>query len=124
MLQFITDPPAHVVGIRATGEVTREDMERVLLPAIDELAKREGKINYLLLLDTNVQNFTLAAWWDDLKVGLKNFTKWNRIAVITEQKGMELFTDLFRFMIPGKSKGFTRQQMDEAVAWVSNTNDN
>ncbi|WP_114938618.1 STAS/SEC14 domain-containing protein [Mucilaginibacter endophyticus] len=124
MLQIINNLPAHVVGIRATGEVTRQDMETVLLPTIDELVRREGKINYLLVLDTNVQNFTLAAWWNDLKLGLKNFSKWNRIAIVSEQKGVEWFTDLFRLMIPGKSKGFTHQQLDGAVLWVSETDDN
>ncbi|PWK79060.1 hypothetical protein LX99_01516 [Mucilaginibacter oryzae] len=61
MLKLIDNLPNHVVGIRATGEITRGDMETVLLPAINELAAREGAINYLLVLDTGVQNFTLAA---------------------------------------------------------------
>ncbi|SDH14254.1 STAS/SEC14 domain-containing protein [Mucilaginibacter gossypii] len=119
MLQLINHLPANVVGVRASGEVTRADMENVLLPAIDQLAEREGEINYLLVLDTNVQNFTLAAWWNDLKLGLKNFTKWNRIAVVSEQKGVEWFTDLFKFLIPGKSRGFTHDELSEAIVWVS-----
>nr|WP_109607291.1 STAS/SEC14 domain-containing protein [Mucilaginibacter oryzae] len=52
---------------------------------------------------------------------MKNFIKWNRIAVVSEQKGVEWFTDLFRFVIPGKSKGFTHEQLDEAKAWISET---
>lgn len=123
MLQIINHLPSNVVGVRATGEVTREDMEQVLLPAISQLAERENKINYLLVLDTGVQNFTLAAWWNDLKLGLKNFTKWNRIAVVSEQKGVEWFTDLFRFAIPGKSKGFTHEQLAESTVWVSDSSD-
>lgn len=119
MLQLINHLPANVVGVRASGEVTREDMVNVLLPAIDQLAEREGAINYLLILDTGVQNFTLAAWWNDLKLGLKNYTKWNRIAVVSEQMGVEWFTDLFRFLIPGSSRGFTHDELSEAMVWVS-----
>jgi hypothetical protein len=119
MLQIINDLPVHVVGIRASGEVTRSDMEAVLLPKIQELVNRRGEINYLLVLDTGIQNFTLAAWWDDLKLGLKNFTKWNRIAIVTDQKGVEWFTDIFRFVIPGKSRGFSHNQLEEARSWVS-----
>lgn len=119
MLQIINNLPAHVVGIRASGEVTNQEMETVLLPAINELVNRQGKINYLLVLDTGVQNFTLAAWWDDLKLGLKNFTNWNRIAVVSDQKGVEWFTDLFRFMVPGKSKGFSHDELEEAKTWIS-----
>ncbi|GAB3918880.1 SpoIIAA family protein [Mucilaginibacter boryungensis] len=119
MLQYINDLPPHVVGIRATGEVTKDDMEKVLIPRIDELVARQGEINYLLVPQTDVGNFTLSAWWDDLKLGLKNFTKWNKIAVVTDQKGVEWFSDVFRFFVPGKSKGFALNELDEAVAWIS-----
>jgi hypothetical protein len=119
MLQFINDLEPHVVGIHAIGEVTKEDMETVLLPRIDDLVKRQGEINYLLVLETDVKNFTIGAWWDDLKLGLKNFTKWNKIAVVSDQKGVEWFTDAFRFFVPGKSKGFSLDELDEAIKWVT-----
>jgi hypothetical protein len=119
MLQFINDLPGHVVGIHAVGEVTKEDFETVLIPRIDELVKRQGEINYLLVLETDVKNFTAGAWWDDIKVGIKNFTKWKKIAVVSDQKGVEWFSNVFRYMIPGTSKGFSIDQLDEAVQWVS-----
>jgi hypothetical protein len=119
MLQFIRDLEPHVVGIHAVGEVTKEDIETVLIPRIDDLVKRQGEINYLLVLETDVKNFTVGAWWDDLKLGLKNFTKWNKIAIVSDQKGVEWFSDAFRFFIPGKSKGFSLDQLDEAVKWIT-----
>lgn len=119
MLQFINDLPDHVVGIHAIGEVTKEDVEKVIIPRVDDLVKRQGEINYLLVLETEVQNWTTGAWYNDLKVGLKNFTKWNKIAVVSDQKAVEWFSDAFRFFIPGKSKGFPLNQLDEAVKWIS-----
>lgn len=123
MLQFINDLPDDVVGIHAIGEVTRDDYERVLLPRIDELVKRQGEIKYLLVLETDVQNFSAGSWWEDLKLGLKNFTKWNKIAVVTDQKSVEWFTDAFRFFIPGKSKGFPLDEVDKAIKWISEKED-
>lgn len=122
MLQFIKDLEPHVVGIHAIGEVTKEDIETVLIPRIDDLVKRQGEINYLMVLETDVKNFTAGAWWGDLKVGLKNFTKWNKIAVVSDQKGVEWFSDAFRFFIPGKSKGFSLSELDEAVKWITEKN--
>ncbi|HEK21827.1 STAS/SEC14 domain-containing protein [Mucilaginibacter sp.] len=119
MLQFIKDLPAHVVGIHAIGEVTKEDVDRVLIPKIDELVKRQDEINYLLLLETDVQNWSSGAWLDDIKMGIKNFTKWNKIAVVSDQKGVQWFTDAFHYFVPGKSKGFSLNELDEAVKWVS-----
>jgi len=120
MLQYIKGLPPHVVGIHAIGDVTKEDVEKVLMPRIEELVQRQGEINYLLVLETNIQNFTLGAMWvNDVKVGLKNFTKWNKIAVVSDQKVIEWFSDIFKFFIPGNSKGFPLSELDAAVTWIS-----
>jgi hypothetical protein len=120
MLQFINDLPDNIVGIHAVGEVTKEDFETVVVPKLDELVARQGEINYLLILETDVQKFTLGAWWNDLKVGLKHFTKWKRVAVVTDQQSVEWFTsNIFKYLIPGTSKGFSIDKLDEAVEWIS-----
>lgn len=119
MLRYIKDLPDHVVGIHAAGEVTKEDYEKVLIPRLEELVARQGEINYLLILETDVGNFTAGAWWDDFKLGLKHFTRWNKIAIVTNQKLVEWFSDAFRLFIPGKSRGFSMAELDDAVKWVS-----
>jgi hypothetical protein len=123
MLEFINDLPDDVLGIHAINEVTKDDMDEVLRPMLNDLAKKEGKIKYLLVLDTDVSNFTLAAWWSDMIAGLKHLTQWNRIAVVSDEKGVDWFTtNVFRFFIPGKSKGFAMDELDAAVKWISEEN--
>ncbi|MFB9841749.1 SpoIIAA family protein [Mucilaginibacter ginsenosidivorans] len=119
MLKFINDLPADVVGVYASGEVNKEDYERVLIPRMEELAKKQGEISYLLVLETDVQNFSAAAWWQDFKLGLKNFGKWKKIAVVTDQKGVEWFTDFFEHFIPGESRGYKLSELNDAIDWVS-----
>lgn len=119
MLQFINDLPEHVVGIHAIGEVTKEDYDKVLAPRLEDLVARQGEINYLLVLENTISDFSLSAWYDEAKLGLKHFTKWNKIAVVTDQKGVLWFTNAFKVVIPGQSKGFTLDQLDEAVVWIS-----
>ena len=98
--------------------MTKADIENVLLPAFDELAQRTGKLNYLLILENKVQDFTAGAWWQDMIAGLKHFTDWNRIAVVTNQPIVEKFTDLFELGVSGRSKGFKPRELDEAILWV------
>jgi hypothetical protein len=119
MLQFINDLPEHVVGIRATGEVTKDEFDKVIMPRMDELVQRQGEINYILVLQTGVGNFTMGAWWDDVKLGLKHFTKWKKIAIVTDQTFVEKFTDVFSYFVPGESKGYKLTELDDAVKWVS-----
>lgn len=120
MLQFINDLPENIVGIHAVGEVTKEDIDTVLIPRLEDLVARQGEINYLLVLETDAQNFTAGAWWDDIKVGLKHFTKWKKVAVVTDQKSVEWFTsNIFKLLIPGKAQGFSLDKLQEAVKWIS-----
>jgi hypothetical protein len=119
MLQFIKGLPDHVVGIRATGEVGKEDYEKVLIPRMNELAKRQGEIDYLLVLETDVQNFSVAAWWQDFRLALKNFGKWNKVAIVTDQKSVEWLTDISSHFIPGESRGYKLEELEDAIAWVS-----
>lgn len=119
MLNIINDLPGHVLGVRATGTVDKADLENVLLPALQKKVDVYDEINYLLVLDTEVGNWTAGAWVQDAKAGLKHFTKWNKIAVVTSQKGVEKFTDIFTFAITGEAKGFTPDELEEAKKWVS-----
>jgi hypothetical protein len=119
MLTIMKGLPEHVLGVRAEGTVDGDDLKKVLLPALEAQAERFGMINYLLVLETDVDHFTAGAWWQDFKAGLSNFSKWNRIAVVTPQKSVERFTDVFTYMAPGQSRGFAADQLQEAIDWVS-----
>jgi hypothetical protein len=120
MLQFIKDLPEHVIGIHAIGQVSKEDYDKVLAPRLEELVAKQGEINYILVLENNaITDFSAGAWYDELKLGLKHFTKWNKIAIVTDQKSIEWFSNAFKAIIPGQSKGFPLGKLDEAVAWVT-----
>ena len=118
MLTLLKDLPPYVVGIKATGKVTREQCDDVMIPALEKLVKRTGKINYLLLIETDVKNFTIGALMEDLAVGVKHFNRWNKIAVVTDSKAVERFSDMFGIIAPGQSKGFSLQELVNAKEWV------
>ena len=119
MLSIIQNLPDHVFGVRATGEVTEEDLKSVLLPGLAVLTEKHGEIYYLLVLETEVQNFTTGAWFQDLIAGLKHFTQWKKMAIVTDQKAVEKFTDFFSYITPGEAKGFEHAQLQQAEEWVT-----
>lgn len=117
MIQQI-DAPQNVVAFRATGEVTQDDYKNVIVPAIENLVERIDEINFLFLIDTDLENFTAAAWMQDAWVGLKNLGKWNRSAIVTDSERAISFTNGFSYMVPGEFKGFKKEAFDEAMNWV------
>jgi hypothetical protein len=119
MLQLINDLPDFVVGIKASGEVSKEDLETVLVPAIDRQVAQYDAIYYLLLLETDIKNWDFGAWISDAKIGLKYLTKWEKIAVVTEQESVQKFTDIFSKLAPGEARGYALNELETAKAWVS-----
>lgn len=119
MIVLLSDAPENVVAFRATGEVTKSDYEQVVIPAIDALVQKQGKINFMLIVDTAMKNFSIGALLQDLGVGLKHFTRWHKMAIVSESGGVIKFTDFFSYIAPGEAKGFTHAEIDEARRWVS-----
>jgi hypothetical protein len=119
MLQLMTDLPKNVVGVRALGSVNKAEYERVLIPEFDRVAKEFGHINFIMVLETNVGNFSPGAWMDDVKEGIKHYKHWHKVAIVTDQKAVQKFTDFFSAVIPGESRGFPISDIELAKTWVS-----
>lgn len=119
MIQLIDNVPGNVAAFRASGEVTQEDYQNVVIPEVDRHVKQDGELNFLLQLDTDVENFTMGAWMQDALVGLKNITKWHRAAIITDSDKIITVTNGFSFLVPGEFKGFKKEAFKEALDWVS-----
>lgn len=108
-----------MVGFRAEGEVDKADFENVVLPAVKELVDDTHKLNYMLVLDTNIHNFTPGAWLEDAILGIKNITKWNRAAIVSDSEMVRKFTDVFSKVMPGSYKGFSHRELQTAIDWTS-----
>jgi SpoIIAA-like len=119
MIQRITDVPSYVAGFEASGEVTKADYETIVMPAVKDVVTTHGHIHFLLVLKTDVGNYTIGAWWEDVLLGLKNITSWKKMAIVSDQEGVKKFTDVFSVLVPGESKGFGLNQVEEAKVWVS-----
>lgn len=119
MITQIKDVPSNMVAFRASGDVTKEDFEKTVFPAVEAVVEKTGELNYLLLLQTDVKNFTLGAWWEDVILGLKELFNWRRAAIVTDSETVIRFTHIFSVFAPGLYKGFLPEEFDQAVTWVS-----
>lgn len=122
MIKELKDTPNTMVGFIASDEVTQAEFDKVILPAVQELVQRTDKLNYLLVVDTPLKNFTIGAWMRDAMLGLNNINKWNRAAIVTDVEGIKWFTELFSKVVPGEFKGFNHSELDRAINWVGEQN--
>ncbi len=119
MIEQMKELPANVIGFRATGKITKEEFDTVLIPAVDKVADTTGEINYLFVLETDVSNMSAGAWYDDMKVGLKHLLHWRKIAIASDQGGVNKVTDIAKHVMPGEVRSFTLSEIDEAVNWLA-----
>ncbi|MEP7250892.1 MAG: STAS/SEC14 domain-containing protein [Ginsengibacter sp.] len=123
MIEIVKGMPAYVAGFVATGKVTSDDYQKIIYPLVDSIAKAFGKINYLLVIETPLSNYSAGAWIDDALLGAKYFTKWNKLAIVTHSDGVKKFTDVFGKLIPGETRGFKTENLAIAKEWISKQKD-
>lgn len=108
----------NAIGFSASGEVTAEDYESVLIPAVEELLKREKKIRFLYHLGSEFTGFTVGAMWDDTKIGFRHLSAWERIALVTDVGWLRKSVPLISFAIPAEVKLFANNELAAAFHWV------
>lgn len=119
MLKPITDLPDNVLGIEASGKVTAEDYQTVLIPELEAKLLKIKKVRLLYVLADTFEGFTSAAAWQDAKVGLTHFTQFDRIAVVTDVDWIRNSVKVFGFAMPGEVQVFAIDNLHQAREWVS-----
>ena len=118
MIQQIPDLPTNMVGFRSSREVTKDDFD-IVQKKVAELVEKTDKLNYLLYLDNSPADFTIGAWLQDALLGIKNLTKWNRAAIISDSDMVDNFTKVFSVLMPGEFKVFPKADYQTAINWTS-----
>lgn len=122
MIHHLENLPKNIVGFKATGEITQKDFTEIVMPKVKALIDETDKLNYLLVIETSLKNFTIGAWMKDAMMGIKHLTKWNRAAIVSDVEAVRNFTNFFSYLMPGEFKGFEYSEMQEAIDWVSEKN--
>jgi hypothetical protein len=118
MLEQIVDVPSSVVAIKATGEITGDDYRSVLVPLIEQALAQEQKVRLLFVLSDDVTGFKPSAAWEDAKVGLGHFNRWEKVAVVSNTEWLQKAVDVLGYVIPGQVKAFPASEEGAARDWV------
>jgi hypothetical protein len=119
VLRVIENLPLHVTGIHAYYEVSEQEYVDVLSRMLKSNLQNYRKINFILVLETEIKNFASGLWCGNVRIGVKYFFRWNKVAIVSDQKGLRGYSDLFKYIIPGKFKNFPLANMGDAIIWAS-----
>jgi hypothetical protein len=118
MLQRLSDLPEGIVGVKATGQLTRDDYERVLEPLLDG-ARREGRrLRLLYVVGPKFEGYTPGAAWEDAKIGVRSLRVFAAHAVVSDYEWVRRATGLTAFFLPCPVRAFPCSGYEDAVAWL------
>jgi SpoIIAA-like len=121
MIERIDNVPAGVIGVRASGKLTKDDYRDGLEPALKE-ATDSGEARVLFVLP-DFDGLEPGAWIEDVKTGLKveieNRSAWKKLAVVTGVDWIAKAMRLFAWAMPGELGVYEMDQLDQAKSWVA-----
>jgi hypothetical protein len=119
MIEQIPDLPNNVLGLSAKGTVTGTDYETVLIPVVEAMLSKHPKVRLLYHFGEDFSGFETAALWEDMKIGLKHLTSWDRIAVVTDVDWIRATMKVFGFLLHGHVRVFYNSELTAAREWLS-----
>ncbi len=119
MIKVINDLPDNVLGFSAIGKITGADYESIVIPALDEKLKTHNKIRMLYQLGTDFSGFDMGAMLDDAKMGMKNLSAWDRIALVSDHEMINSFAKFFGYLITCELRIYKNSEHEQAKEWIS-----
>jgi len=108
--------PEPILGIVMTGEITKEDYDR-LNPILEEYESKHKTFKfYAEMID--FEWASAKAMWEDLKTGVKHLGNITSAAVVTDKKWVEELTKAATILPNLKTKGFETEDREKAMEWI------
>lgn len=118
MIEVKSGTQENLLEVHMTAPITDEDYSDILMPALDAALAKVDAVRMLVVLEAGVTDFTMGALWDDAKMGLSNWTGFERIAIVTSNKAMTRLVRAFSILMPCPVAVFGKHSEDEARLWL------
>ena len=119
MIRVLNDMPAGVLGLEAIDDVEEEDYEDVLIPAVEAAIAEHGKVRLVYVLGPDFDEYEGEAVWEDLKLGARHPSSFERSAVVTDAKWVGPAMKVFSILLPGQARAFRLAQREAATHWAA-----
>lgn len=119
MIEILKGFPSNVVAIACHGEVTKKDYDDVLIPAVEKALQTHDKIRMLYEVGTDFTGYDAGAALEDFKTGMEHFSRWDRIAVVTDVEWMAASLKIFGVFLPGTIRVYPTADAAKARLWIT-----
>ncbi|MCO7223679.1 STAS/SEC14 domain-containing protein [Pleionea sp. CnH1-48] len=105
-----------MLTIKVIGKLTHDDYG-IMVPLLESALQGVKNPRIKALIDAQeLDGWELRAAWDDLKLGLKHGSEFSKIAIVGNQKWLELSTRVGAWFMSGEIEHF--DEIDTAFNWL------
>jgi len=119
MIEILPESKGTIVGARASGTLTDQDYQEVLIPQLEKVIEEKGKVRLLLDLGRDFQGWTLEAVWQDAKFGWGSRNHFEKVALVGGSLWMELGAKAGSLFMDGEVRTFDQDHLQEAWDWIT-----
>ena len=119
MIRLLRGMPAGVLGLEAVDDVEEEDYRDVLVPAVEAAIAEHGKVRLVYVLGPEFDEYEGEAVWEDLKLGARHASSFERIAVVTDARWARPAMRVFSVLFPGQARAFPLAERQVAAQWAA-----
>lgn len=119
MIEMLKGFPENVAAFACHGHVTKADYDTVLMPDVEDRLSRHEKLRLYYEVAPDFDGFDPGAAWEDTKVGLSHFLRWERFAVVTDIEWIKHSVKMFGFLMPGELRVFSIADASQAREWIA-----
>ena len=102
--------------LKGIGKLEHDDYE-VIVPMIESALKGVKDPKIKALIDcSEFSGWEMRAAWDDFKLGLKHGSKFLKVAILGNQRWLQLGAKISDWFIAGEVQYF--EDVDQAYAWL------
>lgn len=117
-VKLIPHKPDKIIGLEIDGRVDRADLGRII-EHIEQRLVREDKLRIYAEVN-NWSGMSLSAFIKDLNFSLKHLNSFEKEAIVSNQKWLEVLAALGNTLFSGiEVKHFTLNEKDKALEWIA-----
>ncbi|MDP6389029.1 MAG: STAS/SEC14 domain-containing protein [Alphaproteobacteria bacterium] len=118
MLDVLPESESNVLILHATGKLTDDDYQRVLIPRLEAIIEAYGKARILIEMKEDFEGWELGAAWEDAKLGVRHRTDFEKIAVVGAPQWVDWGAKIGAHFMSGELRTYDEDDFDDALDWI------
>ena len=119
MIELIEHLPAGSLGFSCSGQISGEEMQRLVIPSVETALQEYEQIKALVVIEPDFQGLSLEAAWDDTNLSLRHWDGFERLAVVSDISWVKRACRALALLLPYPVQIFALSDQDGARRWLS-----